>query len=290
MQEINNIYFRKKNTINCRGKVLDLSEPAIMGVLNVTPDSFYDGGAHNSITGAMDRISEMIREGADIIDIGAVSTRPGADMLTEDEELKRLLPVLKLVSKEFPDTIFSSDTFRSNIARIVVSEYGVSIINDISAGAYDPMMLATVSELNVPYIIMHIKGTPENMQTAPEYNDLTGEIFRYFYEKVKFARDMGIKDIILDPGFGFAKTIDHNYQLLNGLDAYKIFELPVIIGISRKSMIFKLLENTPSECLNGSSVLNTISLLKGADIIRVHDVKEAVEAMKIIDKYNSCKI
>lgn len=269
-------------TINVRGKLFDLGEPQVMGILNVTPDSFYSGSRKQTEYEIRDRVQQIIAEGGSMIDIGAYSSRPGADDVSPEEEMSRLKSGMKVLREIAPDIPVSVDTFRADVARMCVEELGVDIINDISGGELDKNMFATVAKLGVPYILMHMKGNPQNMQNAPHYDDLMKEILLYFAEKVQALRDLGQKDIILDPGFGFAKTLEHNYELMNHLEELQIFELPILSGISRKSMIYKLLGTTPHEALNGTSVLNTISLMKGASILRVHDVKECVEVVKIV--------
>lgn len=269
-------------TINVRGRLLDLSEPQVMGILNVTPDSFYDGSRKQTEAEIRSRVEQIIAEGGSMIDIGAYSSRPGADDVSPEEEMERLRHGMTILRAIAPDIPVSVDTFRADVAKMSVEELGVDIINDISGGELDKDMFATVAKLGVPYILMHMKGTPQNMQQAPHYDDLMKEILLYFAEKVQMLRDLGQKDIILDPGFGFAKTLEHNYELMNHMEELKIFELPILSGISRKSMIYKLLGTSPQEALNGTSVLNTISLMKGASFLRVHDVKEAVEVVKIV--------
>lgn len=271
-------------TINVGGRLLDLSEPQIMGILNVTPDSFYEASRMHNDEQIAFRVEQILREGASIIDIGAYSSRPGADDVTPDEEMSRLRCGLKVIRSAHPDAIVSVDTFRADVARMCVEEYGVQIINDISAGELDKEMFGTVARLRVPYILMHMKGTPQNMQQSPRYDDLMGEVFLYFSEKIQKLRDLGVNDLILDPGFGFSKTLDHNYELLARLEEFRMFELPLLVGVSRKSMIYKLLGGTSYDALNGTSIINTISLLKGASILRVHDVKAAVEVAKIVGK------
>jgi len=268
--------------INCKGKLIDLSTPVVMGILNVTPDSFYDGGVYNNENKIIERINRMFSEGAAIVDIGAVSSRPNSSPVNEDEEWNRLLPVLKIIKKHFADKCFSLDTFRSNIAYKAVTEYGIGIVNDISAGNLDDKMFDTIKRLQVPYIIMHMQGTPQTMQKNPQYDDVTNDIIKFFSEKTTRLFELGINDIIIDPGFGFGKTLEHNYKLMKDLAKFKILDLPILVGISRKSMIYKLLNITPQEALNGTTVLNTVALLNGANILRVHDVKEAVETVKII--------
>ena len=275
--------------INVNGRLMDLSEPQVMGILNVTPDSFYAGNRGTTEESIVKRLHQIMDEGASIVDIGAYSTRPGADEVSMEEEMSRLRTGLELIRKHRPEAIVSVDTFRADVAKMCVEEYGVALINDISAGQMDEQMFPTIARLGIPYIIMHMKGTPKDMQIAPQYEHLLKEIFYFFSEKVQKLRDLGVKDIILDPGFGFGKTLEHNYQLMNHLEEFKLFELPVLVGVSRKSMIYKLLETTPEEALNGTSILNTIALQKGAHILRVHDVKEAVEAKRIVQKMKACK-
>ena len=275
--------------INANGKLMDLSEPQVMGILNVTPDSFYAGsrGATNSYI--LDRCQQILDEGASIIDIGAYSSRPGAAEVSEAEEMERLRTGLELIRQHHPEAIVSVDTFRADVARMCVEEYGAALINDISAGQMDEQMFPTIARLGVPYVIMHMKGTPKDMQICPQYDHFLKEIFYFFSEKVQKLRDLGVKDIIIDPGFGFGKTLEHNYQLMNHLEEFKLFELPILVGVSRKSMIYKLLETTPEEALNGTTALNAIAIQKGAHILRVHDVKEAVETVKIIGKMKACQ-
>ena len=275
--------------INANGKLMDLSEPQVMGILNVTPDSFYAGSRAETERDITQRIHQIVNEGASIIDIGAYSSRPNAQHISAEEEMSRLRTGLELIRKHYPEAIVSVDTFRADIARMCVEEYGVAIINDISAGNMDEQMFPTIARLGVPYIIMHMKGTPQNMQENPHYDHFLKEIFYYFSEKVQKLRDLGAKDIIIDPGFGFGKTIEHNYELMNHLEEFHLFELPILVGISRKSMIYKLLGITPEEALNGTTALNTIALTKGAHILRVHDVKEAVETIRIVEKMKACK-
>lgn len=269
-------------TINVGGRLLDLSEPQVMGILNVTPDSFYAGSRKQTEEDIRARVEQIVAEGGSMVDIGAYSSRPGADDVSPEEEMARLSRGMRIVRELAPEMPVSVDTFRADVAKMAVEELGVDIINDISGGELDKDMFATVARLGVPYILMHMKGTPQTMQMAPHYDDLMKEILLYFAEKVQQLRDLGQKDIILDPGFGFAKTLEHNYQLMNHMEELKIFELPILSGISRKSMIYKLLGGTPQDALNGTSVLNTLSLMKGASILRVHDVKEAVEVVKIV--------
>jgi dihydropteroate synthase len=274
--------------INVKGQLMDLSQPKVMGILNVTPDSFYAESRLQTEKEIILRLQEMENEGASIMDIGAYSSRPNAQHISIEEEMERLRNCLTLVNKECPNAIVSIDTFRADIAKMCVEEYGAAMINDISAGNMDKQMFATIAQLGVPYIIMHMQGTPQDMQSAPHYDNLLKEVFYYFSEKISKLRDLGVKDIILDPGFGFGKTLEHNYQLMNHLEEFSTFELPLLVGISRKSMIYKLLGTSPEEALNGTTALNTISLLKGANILRVHDVKAAVEAVNIVEKMKQC--
>ena len=275
--------------INVNGKLMDLSQPQVMGILNVTPDSFYAGSRGVAERDIIDRLRQMTDEGASIIDIGAYSSRPDADDVGTEEEMARLRHALNLVRQHQPDAVVSVDTFRADVARMCVEEYGVAMVNDISAGEMDDEMFPTIARLGVPYIAMHMKGTPQTMQINPQYEHFLKEIFYFFSEKVQKLRDLGVKDIIIDPGFGFGKTMEHNYQLMNHLEEFKLFGLPLLVGISRKSMIYKLLGTTPEEALNGTTVLNTIALQKGAHILRVHDVKAAVEAVKIVEKMKACQ-
>ena len=275
--------------INVNGKLMDLSQPQVMGILNVTPDSFYAGSRGVAERDIIDRLRQMTDEGASIIDIGAYSSRPDADDVSTEEEMARLRHALNLVRQHQPDAVVSVDTFRADVARMCVEEYGVAMVNDISAGEMDDEMFPTIARLGVPYIAMHMKGTPQTMQINPQYEHFLKEIFYFFSEKAQKLRDLGVKDIIIDPGFGFGKTIEHNYQLMNHLEEFKLFGLPLLVGISRKSMIYKLLGTTPEEALNGTTVLNTIALQKGAHILRVHDVKAAVEAVKIVEKMKACQ-
>ena len=272
-------------TINCKGQLIDLTTPKVMGILNLTPDSFYDGGKYKDVTSALKQVEKMLEEGANFIDIGAYSSRPNAADISESDELQRILPMIELMVKEFPDALISIDTFRSNVAKKCI-EAGACIINDISAGKLDNQMLQTVSNLHVPYIMMHMKGTPQTMQKMSSYNNLLKEVLFYFSERIAAARALGIVDLIVDPGFGFAKTIEQNYELLNQLELFKILELPLLAGFSRKSMVYKPLDLSSKEALNGTTVLNTIALQKGASILRVHDVKEAVECVKLMAYLN----
>jgi len=269
-------------TINVRGQIIDLSVPRVMGVLNITPDSFYKGSRLGNETEILNRASEMLQSGADILDVGGYSSRPGADDITEKAELERVSGALSILRREFPSAILSLDTYRSSIADIGIREYGVDIINDISGGSLDNEMFGIIAEHNVPYVIMHMKGNPQNMQNNPVYEDIMTEIIKWFSEKKQELVLRGVKDIIIDPGFGFGKTVEHNFILLNNLERFSILDLPVLAGLSRKSMIWKTLGIRPEESLNGTTVLNTIALMKGISILRVHDVAEAVEAVRLV--------
>lgn len=276
-------------TINVNGQLMEFNHTQVMGILNVTPDSFYAHSRKQTETEILARAHQIVDEGASIIDLGAYSSRPNALDVSESEEMQRLRNALQIIRRELPDAILSIDTFRADVARMCVEEYGAAIINDISAGQMDNRMFPTIAQLGVPYIIMHMQGTPQNMQDSPHYDNLLKEVFYYFSEKVQRLRDLGVKDIILDPGFGFGKTIEHNYQLMNHLEEFNVFQLPLLVGISRKSMIYKLLGTTPEEALNGTTVLNTIALQKGAHLLRVHDVKAAVETVTLTEKMKNCK-
>ena len=271
-------------TLNVRGRLLDLSKPQVMGILNVTPDSFYAGSRMETEEAVRGRVRQIIAEGGSMIDVGAYSSRPGAADVSAEEEMERLRRGMSIVREEAPEIPVSVDTFRADVAKMAVEELGVDIINDISGGELDKEMFKTVAKLGVPYILMHMKGTPQTMQQAPHYDDLMKEVMLYFAEKVQQLRDLGQKDIVLDPGYGFAKTIDHNYELLRHQEMLEVFELPLLVGVSRKSMIYRFLDTSPEEALNGTSVLNTIALQKGANILRVHDVKEAVEVVRLVEK------
>ena len=270
-------------TLNIRGTLTSLDTPLVMGILNVTPDSFYADSRKQTEVAIEERIQAILSEGGQIIDLGGYSSRPDAAEVSPEEEMKRLAFALKILNTHYPDVTLSVDTFRADVARRCVEEYGVAIINDISGGELDAGMFETVARLHVPYIMMHMQGTPQDMQQHPHYDNLLKEVFMYFSHKVQQLRDLGVKDIILDPGFGFGKTVEHNYEFLAHLEEFRIFELPLIVGVSRKSMIYRLLGTTAQEALNGTTVLDTICLLKGADILRVHDVREAVETVKIVE-------
>lgn len=270
-------------TINCKGKLLNLDSPIVMGILNVTPDSFYDGGNLSNEDKIIAKADQMLKEGATILDIGGYSSKPGAEEVSEKEEIERVVPAIKQIISQFPDSIISIDTFRSAVAREAVNA-GASIINDISAGDLDTDMFATVRELQVPYCIMHMQGNPKTMQENPTYENVVTEVFFSLSKKVELLRKMGVNDILIDPGFGFGKTIEHNYEILNNLNHFSLMNLPILVGVSRKSMIYKVLQNTPTEALNGTTALNSFALTKGANILRVHDVKEAQETIYLFNK------
>ncbi|MFD1614360.1 dihydropteroate synthase [Gelatiniphilus marinus] len=270
-------------TINCKGQLIDLSSPKVMGILNITPDSFYDGGSYKNEKDILNRVEKMLNEGATFIDVGAYSSRPNADHVSETNELKRILPIVNLILKEFPKALLSIDTFRSTVAKPCI-EAGACLVNDISAGKLDDNMLPTIAHLKVPYIMMHTRGTPQNMQQYTHYDNLIKDILFYFSERIAAAKQLGIIDMIIDPGFGFAKTLEQNFEVLNQLELFKILDKPLLAGISRKSMIYKTLETSAKDALNGTTVLNTVALQKGASILRVHDVKEAVECVKLVEK------
>lgn len=276
-------FLNRKITLNLKGELLDLSRPCVMGILNLTPDSFYSNSRMGSIDAALERAEICLNEGAAFIDIGAYSSRPGADEVTTDEELKRIIPAITAISKRFPEAKLSVDTFRAKVAKESI-EAGAHLINDISGGNLDEQMFETVAALDVPYILMHMQGTPQTMQQKPVYKNIGLEVVDYLAGKVSILKMLGVKDIILDPGFGFAKNTTHNYQLFNQLENLDVSGLPVLVGISRKSMIYKLLGTTAEEALNGTTVLNTIALQKGASILRVHDVRAAVECIAIVEK------
>jgi len=276
-------FLNRKITLNLKGELIDLSSPCVMGILNLTPDSFYGKSRISSIDAALERVETCLEEGAMFVDLGAYSSRPGADEVSMEEELNRIVPVITAISKRFPEARLSVDTFRAKVARESI-EAGAHMINDISGGTLDEQMLETVAGLNVPYILMHMKGDPQTMQKDPVYQNIALEVVDYFAKKVNILKEMGVKDIILDPGFGFAKTIEHNYELLNHLEDLDLFGLPVLVGFSRKSMIYKFLGTTTENALNGTTVLNTLALQKGASILRVHDVKAAVECIALVEK------
>ena len=271
--------------INCKGRLIDLEIPKIMGILNVTPNSFFDGGKYKNESEILSQVEKMLSEGADFIDIGAYSSKPSAEFVTEQEEIDRIVPAIKLILKHFPETLLSIDTFRAEVAKASI-ESGAAIINDIAAGELDNKMFDVIAHYNVPYIMMHMRGNPQTMQSMTQYEDIIKEMLFYFSEKVKKARSLGINDLILDPGFGFAKTTDQNYEVMQQMELFNVLELPVLAGISRKSMIYKTLNIIPQEALNATTFLNTIALTKGAKILRVHDVKEAVECVTLFNKLN----
>lgn len=277
--------FSVNQTINCNGSVLDLSIPRVMGILNVTPDSFYDGGYYSNEYDAIKHVEKMLSEGADIIDIGGYSSRPGSDEISEQEEWNRLQPYLKEISRSFPGTIISIDTYRSAIAQKAVLEYGAGMINDISSGSFDEYMFEIVAALKVPIILMHMRGTPLTMQDSPRYSDVVKDLLDCFTGRISAARGAGINDIIIDPGFGFGKTLSDNYTLLREIHVFRMLGCSLMAGVSRKSMIYKALDATPREALNGTTVLNTLALVNGVNILRVHDVREAVEAVKLVRLY-----
>lgn len=277
-------------TINIKGSLLELNTPIVMGILNVTPDSFYEGSRKESEEQIIARVDQIIEEGGKIVDIGAQSSNPKAELLSSGTEIERLKFALGVINKHFPDIILSVDTFYADVARFAVEEHGVAIINDISGGQIDAAMFDMVAKLNVPYILMHMRGTPQTMQQLTDYNNFIQEVFYYFSKKVSKLNYLGVNDIIIDPGFGFSKTVEQNYELMASLKGFSVFDLPLLVGISRKSMIYKLFGSTPTESLNGTTVLNTFALQNGANILRVHDVKEAVEAVKIIETLDKYKL
>lgn len=278
------IMLHPATTINCKGRLLDLSEPLVMGILNVTPDSFFDGGRYTGRDEALRRVEQMLREGAAIIDLGGMSSRPGARIISEEEELERVLPVVEAVAARFPEAILSVDTIRARVAREAV-EAGAHIVNDISAGRFDEDLFATVAKLQVPYVLMHMRGTPRDMQQNPEYEDVVREVLDFLIEKLGALRAAGVKDVIVDPGFGFGKTVQHNYQLLKNLHAFRITGCPVLAGISRKSMICKVLGVSPAEALNGTTALHMVALQQGASILRAHDVAEARQVIRLWQEF-----
>ena len=267
-------------TLNCKGELIDLTVPKVMGVLNLTPDSFYDGGKYKDAKAVLGQVERMLNEGATFIDVGAYSSRPGADAVSLEEELRRIVPIVELLVTEFPDIILSIDTFRSTVAAECL-EAGAALINDISAGMQDGEMLSTVARFHVPYIMMHMRGTPITMQGLTDYDDVVRELLYYFSERLAEARALGIFDIVIDPGFGFAKTLEQNYEILSRLALFSGLELPLLAGLSRKSMIYKALEVTAEHALNGTTALNMVALMNGANILRVHDVQEAMECIQL---------
>jgi dihydropteroate synthase len=275
-------------TINCKGTLIDLSQPKVMGILNVTPNSFYDGGKYADEKSVLEQAEKMLKDGATFIDVGAYSSKPNAAFVSEEEELHRLIPVVALLLQEFPAVLLSIDTFRSTVAKNAI-EAGAAMINDISAGNLDPEMMKTVAQLQIPYLMMHLKGTPQTMQNLTDYDDIVKEIIFYFAEKISEARNLGINDLMIDPGYGFAKTSAQNFEVLNKSDLLKHLGVPILAGLSRKSMIYKTLNTTAKEALNGTSVLNTLALTKGATILRVHDVKEAKETIQLWEAFEHAK-
>lgn len=273
-------------TINCKGQLIDLSTPKVMGILNVTPDSFYDGGSYKDERDILNQAKQMLAEGAAFIDIGGYSSRPGAEFVSEDEELNRVIPVIKLILQHFPECLISIDTFRSRVAQKAI-EAGAAIVNDISAGKLDDAMITTVGKLSVPYIMMHMRGTPKTMQQQTNYDDLIKDVLSYFAERIALAHKAQIKDIIIDPGFGFAKTLEQNYKMLNHFKLFKIADKPILAGVSRKSMIYKTLNTASADALNGTTALHMVALENGASLLRVHDVKEAMECITLFNKLKS---
>lgn len=286
MQQIRakDTFFSKNRSLNCRGKILSLDHPKVMGILNITPDSFYDGGRYEDPSTAIAHAREMVRDGASIIDIGAASSRPGASLSDSSDEINRLVPVVSAIRQEFPEVIISIDTYHAAVAHEMITNCGADLINDISAGTLDPEMIPEIASLNVPFIIMHMKGIPGSMQENPEYTNVTDEIIQFFSERINQLHKKGISDILIDPGFGFGKTMDHNYELLSQIYAFNMFGLPIAAGISRKSMIYNLLDSSSDNSLNGTTAVHMILLQKGVNIIRVHDVKEAMEAVTIFNR------
>ena len=272
-------------TINCKGQLIDLTKPKVMGILNLTPNSFFDGGKYTNEAEIIAQVGKMLSEGATFIDIGAYSSKPNAEFVSVEEEMARIVPIVELLVQQFPQILISIDTFRSEVAEACILK-GAALINDIAAGKLDDTMLNTVAKYNVPYIMMHMRGNPQTMQSLTEYQDVVKEMILYFSERIAAARSLGINDLIIDPGFGFAKTVEQNYEVLQKMELFQQLDLPILAGISRKSMIYKVLNCNTSESLNGTTVLNTVSLLKGANILRVHDVKEAVECVTLFNAIN----
>lgn len=270
-------------TINCKGKLIDLSTPKVMGILNITPDSFFDGGKYKNDKAVLVQVERMLNDGATFIDIGGYSSRPGAKHISEEEELMRVGRIVQMVHNEFPEVLISIDTFRSKVAKEVI-DMGGALINDISGGKMDANMFATVAQLQVPYIMMHMQGTPQNMQQNPEYKNVVTEVISFFAQQLQELKELKVNDVIVDVGFGFGKTLDHNFELLHKLSMFKVLDAPILTGVSRKSMLYKTLGITPKEALNATTVANTIALLNGTSILRVHDVKEAVETVTIVNR------
>lgn len=273
-------------TLNCKGRLLVIDSPIVMGVININQDSFYQGSRHTGLRQILNSAEKMMDDGATIIDIGGQSTRPGSIQISAEEELAKVIPAIEMIHKNFPDIFISIDTYYGRVAKEAVSA-GASVVNDISAGSMDGSMPDTVATLQVPYILMHMQGQPANMQIKPHYNDVTQEVLDFLIQKISMLKEKGIKDIIIDPGFGFGKTISHNFKLLKTLSVFKMLELPILLGVSRKSTIYKILGTNADSALNGTTVLDTIGLLNGANILRVHDVKEAVEVVKLFQAYQS---
>lgn len=282
-------FFNKKESLNAGGRLIDLSTPKVMGIINLTPDSFFENSRKPAVADAVQQAEKMLNEGATFLDLGAYSSRPGAVDISVQEETDRLIPVVEVITKTFPDAVLSVDTFRASVAEAAVKA-GAHIINDISGGQLDADMFATVARLQVPYILMHMRGNPQNMVTLTDYDDVFGEVFDYFVDKYQQLKQLGVNDVILDPGFGFAKKAEQSYTLLNRMNEFTPLELPILAGLSRKRMIYGLLGSTAAEALNGTTVLNTIALEKGASILRVHDVKEAVEVVKLWQAMNGTNI
>lgn len=280
-----NDFFSTNKTININGQLIDFAIPRVMGILNVTPDSFFDGGRYTSDADILNKVGSMLEEGASFIDVGAYSTRPGAKDIPEKDEEARAVHAVRIIKKEYPDATVSIDTFRSRVARACAGE-GAGMVNDISAGELDAGMLETVAGLGIPYIAMHSRGNPQTMSKLTEYGDLLKDITNYFHQRLHLMQQLGLKDIIVDPGFGFAKTVEQNFVLLKNLEYYRIFGRPVLVGLSRKSLIWKTLSKQPDDALNGTTVLNTIAIIKGANILRVHDVKEAIEIIRLVTRMN----
>jgi dihydropteroate synthase len=276
-------FFRRKSTLNAGGKLINFDSPKVMGILNITPDSFYEASRFSLVDEVIPQAEKMLREGADFLDIGAYSSRPGAEHITEQEETDRLIPVVETLSKNFPDAVLSIDTFRSRVAELSIKA-GAHIINDISGGQLDDNMFEVIARLQAPYILMHMQGNPKNMQENPQYENVAEEIYDYLYERCNMLRKLGVHDVIIDPGFGFGKSLQHNYELMRELDKFSYLQLPILIGISRKGMIYKVTGGTAETALNGTTALNTIALMKGANILRVHDVASAVETVKIFQQ------
>lgn len=275
-------FFSNKYNMNCEGKLIDLSTPKIMGVLNVTPDSFFDGGQNNSISAALKKVEKMINEGATFIDVGGYSSRPNASDVSIEDEIRRTSPIIESIKQQFPSALISIDTFRSEVAKEAINS-GACIVNDISAGKLDHKMFEFIAEVKKPYIVMHMRGNPQNMQSKASYSNVANEVIKELSETTRILAIKGVNDVIIDPGFGFSKTLNQNYMLLDNLESLQTLERPILVGVSRKSMIYNLLKNKPENALNGTTAINTIALLKGANILRVHDVKEAFEITQIIN-------